>query len=53
MLCRGSNLGCATDYLSDFGQIAEAFFALVCSSVTWIIEGLREMSRVKHLECAG
>jgi len=52
-LGRSSDFGSAPYHLSDVGQLPEPFFALVCSSVTWMIEGLREMSCVKHLECAG
>lgn len=53
VLGKSSGLGGAPSTDSDLGQVTWLVCAVVCSSVTWLLGGLREMSYVQHLECAG
>lgn len=53
VLGKSSSLGCAPFTDSDLGQVPWPVCAIVCSSVTWLLGGLREMSYVQQLECAG
>lgn len=43
---------CYLASLWSWANFAEPSFALVCSSVKWMLEGWRETSCVEHLECA-